>query len=35
MTSLFTNSVESLLEKFQEGGMADYYTWFMRLLTAG
>jgi ubiquitin thioesterase protein OTUB1 len=25
---------ETLLEAFQEGGKADYYTWFMRLLTA-
>lgn len=26
---------ETLLDSFQEDGKADYYTWFMRLLTAG
>ena len=32
---LFSQSRESLWEMFQEGGKADYLTWFMRVLTAG
>jgi len=34
LEGLFSMTVESLFESFQEGGNADYYTWFMRLLTA-
>jgi hypothetical protein len=33
--SLFTYSRDTLLAQFQEDGQSDYYTWFMRLLTAG
>lgn len=32
---MFTHTCESLLSLFQEDGQSDYYTWFMRLLTAG
>jgi ubiquitin thioesterase protein OTUB1 len=32
---LFSKSREDLLACFQEDGQSDYYTWFMRLLTAG
>ncbi len=35
VTDLFTYTCESLLTLFQEDGQSDYYTWFMRLLTAG
>lgn len=28
-------TTQSLLELFQEGGKADYITWYMRALTAG
>ena len=35
MKDIFNLNREALLELFQEGGKADYYTWFMRLLTAG
>ena len=31
---LFTHTRDSLLAAFQAGGEADYYTWYMRLLTA-
>ena len=34
ITDLFTNTTETLLANFQEDGQSDYYTWFMRLLTA-
>ena len=34
ITDLFTNTTETLLAHFQEDGQSDYYTWFMRLLTA-
>eukprot|EP01036_Dinobryon_divergens_P041443 gene41443-54937_t len=32
---LFSFSRESLLNQFQSDGNADYYTWYMRILTAG
>jgi hypothetical protein len=32
---LFDLTKEKLLEAFLEDGNSDYYTWFMRLLTAG
>lgn len=35
LQDLFSYSEESLLTLFQEDGQSDYYTWFMRLLTAG
>ena len=35
LEGLFDMSRESLLAAFQESGNSDYYTWFMRLLTAG
>lgn len=36
LTGLFDLTSESLLQLFQtENGSAEYYTWFMRLLTAG
>lgn len=35
LSELFTHNEASLLEMFQEGGKADYLTWFMRVLTAG
>lgn len=34
LDELFSMTIDSLFESFQEGGNADYYTWFMRLLTA-
>lgn len=33
--NIFAFTADALLELFQEGGKADCYTWFMRLLTAG
>ena len=33
--NLFNTTNEELLLSFQESGNSDYYTWFMRLLTAG
>ena len=35
LQDLFSYSEQSLLDLFQEDGQSDYYTWFMRLLTAG
>jgi hypothetical protein len=35
LAGLFSHSADSLLALFQEDGQSDYYTWFMRLLTAG
>ena len=35
LNDLFTYSLESLLNQFQEDGSSDYYTWYIRLLTAG
>ena len=32
---LFTNTREKLFSDFQENGDSNYYTWYMRLLTAG
>lgn len=32
---LFDQTQDSLWTMFQEGGKADYLTWFMRVLTAG
>eukprot|EP01038_Epipyxis_sp_PR26KG_P012105 gene12105-16202_t len=32
---LFSLSIDSLYQLFQEDGKSNYYTWFMRLLTAG
>lgn len=33
--NLFSKTRDVLLSEFQEDGPSDYYTWFMRLLTAG
>jgi ubiquitin thioesterase protein OTUB1 len=35
LSELFQQTRESLLEMFQQGGKADYLTWYMRVLTAG
>lgn len=35
LNQLFDQTSDSLLEMFQEGGKADYLTWYMRVLTAG
>jgi ubiquitin thioesterase protein OTUB1 len=35
INELFLQTPNSLLEMFQEGGKADYLTWYMRVLTAG
>ena len=32
---LFDQSQEDLWKMFQEGGKADYLTWFLRVMTAG
>jgi ubiquitin thioesterase protein OTUB1 len=34
LENLFNYSLEQLLESFQESGLSDYYTWYMRLLTS-
>jgi ubiquitin thioesterase protein OTUB1 len=35
LENIFSYTSDSLLSLFQEDGQSDYYTWFMRLLTAG
>lgn len=35
VSNLFSMSSEELLSAFQSGGSAEYYTWYMRCLTAG
>jgi len=35
LSELLSITQESVYDKFQEGGNADFYTWYMRLLTAG
>lgn len=35
LTGLKDLTTDSLLDMFQEGGKADYITWYMRALTAG
>lgn len=35
LDDLFSLQLSSLLDHFQANGSADYYTWYMRLLTAG
>ena len=35
LTDLFAHTADSLLDQFQEDGSSDYYTWYIRLLTAG
>jgi hypothetical protein len=32
---IFAQSSTSLWEMFQEGGQANYVTWYLRVLTAG
>lgn len=34
LDELFTITLDDLLNKFQENGESNYYTWFMRLLTS-
>lgn len=34
LDSLFELTTDDLLKKFQDDGDSDYYTWYMRLLTA-
>lgn len=35
LNELFQQSINSLLDMFQESGKADYLTWYLRVLTAG
>ena len=35
LNDLFTYTTDMLLDQFQEEGASDYYTWYIRLLTAG
>ena len=35
LEGLFSHTFDSLLAVFQEDGPSDYYTWYIRLVTAG